>query len=255
MRILQSVILGLIWIALPAAIRASPAATSDHRVSAPFQLPVQLGREQVTPDDHRPSWKRLSDGLVRRILRRPKSERRQDVCFKPGWGGAIKPSGPPSGLVARYTGDVVLRFNISSITEAEALAEAINVLFLDVWEARDEWVDLRMSKDVVCHRDCARTVTPHGLTMSHLTPRCHHSSDCFHAHYNMLIPHLCTISLRQSSTRIPRPLSTGPLPPSHPHYRPASRPPSAPFLRPHRQPDHLRESPITSSSAIINLSL
>ena len=51
--------------------------------------------------------------------------------------------------MARYGGDLVLRFEINSIEEAKALAEAINVLFLDVWEFTTEWVDIRLSKDVV----------------------------------------------------------------------------------------------------------
>lgn len=43
----------------------------------------------------------------------------------------------------------MLRFNITSEEEAIALAEAVNVLFLDVWEYNSEWVDIRLSKDVV----------------------------------------------------------------------------------------------------------
>ena len=58
-------------------------------------------------------------------------------------------AGPPSTLLARYGGDLVLRFEINSIEEAAALAEAVNVLFLDVWEFTTEWVDIRLSKDVV----------------------------------------------------------------------------------------------------------
>ncbi len=56
---------------------------------------------------------------------------------------------PPPKLLARYGGDIVLRFNINSIEEAQALAEAVNVLFLDVWEFTAEWADIRLSKDVV----------------------------------------------------------------------------------------------------------
>ena len=43
----------------------------------------------------------------------------------------------------------MLRFEINSLEEAKALAEAVNVLFLDVWEFTTEWVDIRLSKDVV----------------------------------------------------------------------------------------------------------
>jgi extracellular matrix protein 14 len=58
--------------------------------------------------------------------------------------------GLPSNPRARYDEDIVLRFNISSINEAEALAEAAAILFLDIWESSSEWVDIRLAKDVVC---------------------------------------------------------------------------------------------------------
>ncbi|KAI9760969.1 MAG: putative metallocarboxypeptidase ecm14 [Chaenotheca gracillima] len=56
---------------------------------------------------------------------------------------------PPARLLTRYGGDVVLRFKMKTVEESHALTEAINVLFLDVWEFRDDWVDIRLSKDVV----------------------------------------------------------------------------------------------------------
>ena len=52
-------------------------------------------------------------------------------------------------MLARYGGDVVLRFRIQTAEEAKALAEASNVLFLDIWEFTTEWVDIRLAKDVV----------------------------------------------------------------------------------------------------------
>ncbi len=48
----------------------------------------------------------------------------------------------------------MLRFEINSIEDAKALAEAINVLFLDVWEFTTDWVDIRLSKDVVSNGHC-----------------------------------------------------------------------------------------------------
>jgi extracellular matrix protein 14 len=38
---------------------------------------------------------------------------------------------------------------MQSEAEAAALAEAVTVLMLDVWEFTAEWVDVRLSKDVV----------------------------------------------------------------------------------------------------------
>lgn len=56
---------------------------------------------------------------------------------------------PPPSLLSRYGGDMVLRFNISSVDEAKALAEAVDVLILDVWEFTMDWADIRLSKDIV----------------------------------------------------------------------------------------------------------
>ena len=54
--------------------------------------------------------------------------------------------------MARYGEDVVLRFTIRSVEEAKALAEAADILFLDVWEFNEDWADIRVAKDVVCTR-------------------------------------------------------------------------------------------------------
>jgi hypothetical protein len=48
-----------------------------------------------------------------------------------------------------YGGDMVVRFNVSTSKEAEALAEASDTLFLDVWEFNEDWVDIHLAKDVV----------------------------------------------------------------------------------------------------------
>lgn len=56
---------------------------------------------------------------------------------------------------ARYGGDVVLRFNVSNQDDIKELASAADTLYLDVWESTDEWVDVRLAKQVVsskCHR-------------------------------------------------------------------------------------------------------
>ena len=56
---------------------------------------------------------------------------------------------PPSVVLSRYGGDVVLRFKIRTADETAALADAVDVLFLDVWGFTTEWADIRLSKDVV----------------------------------------------------------------------------------------------------------
>jgi len=52
-------------------------------------------------------------------------------------------------LGGRHGGDMVLRFTVTTEEEAVALAEASNTLFLDVWEFNENWVDIRLAKDVV----------------------------------------------------------------------------------------------------------
>jgi hypothetical protein len=53
---------------------------------------------------------------------------------------------------------MVLRFNITTAEEASALAEASSILFLDVWEFSDDWVDIRIAKDNV-----SGTTSPHSM--------------------------------------------------------------------------------------------
>ncbi len=61
-------------------------------------------------------------------------------------------SGPLNELLlSQYGGEIVLRFNISTQDEASNLAEASQILFLDVWEYTNDWVDIRLSQDVVSY--------------------------------------------------------------------------------------------------------
>lgn len=55
---------------------------------------------------------------------------------------------PPHAL-SRYDGDVVIRFNVSTAAETQSLAEAADTLLLDVWEFSQDWVDIRLGKDIV----------------------------------------------------------------------------------------------------------
>lgn len=55
----------------------------------------------------------------------------------------------PATLLAKYGGDVVLRFNITTEEEEAALAEAADILFLDVWEFTNNWADIRLAEDDV----------------------------------------------------------------------------------------------------------
>lgn len=55
----------------------------------------------------------------------------------------------PATLLAKYGGDVVLRFNLSTPHEEKELAEAADTLFLDVWEFTSNWADIRLRVDDV----------------------------------------------------------------------------------------------------------
>ncbi|KAJ8609196.1 hypothetical protein MRB53_039232 [Persea americana] len=48
----------------------------------------------------------------------------------------------------RYADDIVLRFNVTTEYEAVMLREAVNTLFVDLWDATNEFIDVRLSKDM-----------------------------------------------------------------------------------------------------------
>jgi extracellular matrix protein 14 len=103
---------------------------------------VRLPNGASASPNHAPRpWRRLSDCLIRKIWGLPEPQ-------KP-LGGAGSHSVLGSQLDTRYGEDVVLRFKIRTEEEAQALAEAVDVLFLDVWEFNDDWADLRVTKHVI----------------------------------------------------------------------------------------------------------
>ena len=127
------------WIGIPNALSIAYSPTNlQSSPSRPFQIFQYL----PTTQDYRRPWARFRDGVIQFVWKLPVGD--QLKTFK-----AQSSSNPPSSLLARYGGDLVLRFKIRSAEEASALSEAINVLFLDVWEFTAEWVDIRLSKDVV----------------------------------------------------------------------------------------------------------
>ena len=105
----------------------------------PFEVPQYLHRNP----SEKSILSRWRDSLIRKVWGVP-----QIACQMEGPKAASRASPPPS-LLSRYGGDVVLRFEIRTPEEAAALAEAVDVLFLDVWEFTTEWADIRLSKDIV----------------------------------------------------------------------------------------------------------
>lgn len=56
---------------------------------------------------------------------------------------------PQKSAQSKYDDDVVLRFKIGDEDDAKMFAEAVDTLYLDVWEASQDWVDVRVSKTVL----------------------------------------------------------------------------------------------------------
>ena len=132
-------LLGSLIFLLTLSPPTSSAASLVHPHRAP-QLPIQISQQL----SHKSWLSRARDSLIHTIWRLP-----THTGLTKANGKASTVARPPPTLLARYGGDLVLRFEINSIDEAEALAQAINVLFLDVWEFTIDWVDIRLSKDVV----------------------------------------------------------------------------------------------------------
>lgn len=116
--------------------------TQVQSISSPFHIPQVLTELR----NERNFLLRFRDSIVKIIWKTPDDNQLNIVNRK----NSFSRSNPPSSLLARYGGDVVLRFKIQSAAEATALNEAVTVLFLDVWEFTSEWVDIRLSKDIVC---------------------------------------------------------------------------------------------------------
>lgn len=129
----------------PAFAAVAPPAT---QCGLPFHAPCY--------DNAPRPWRRISDAIIRKIW--GISEKQHAVGAQVG--DTPLAGTPSSKLLARYGQDIVMRFTIRTADEASALAEAADVLFLDVWEFNDNWVDIRIAKDVVRRaRDTTRLFT------------------------------------------------------------------------------------------------
>ncbi|EXJ83504.1 hypothetical protein A1O1_07127 [Capronia coronata CBS 617.96] len=107
--------------------------------------PTSLRPRAIRPQPERATglFRRLRNALIERIWSIP------DTCHTHKLSPAPSASRAPENFRARYGGDVVLRFQVNTEDEAKALSEAVNILYLDIWEATTKWVDIRIANDVV----------------------------------------------------------------------------------------------------------
>jgi extracellular matrix protein 14 len=115
-------------------------STTQRHDSAEQQRPYKS--RNVLPNL---TW--LRDFTIEKVFRVPKPSKAGSD--RPGSFPHPSSSELPNTLLAKYGGDVVLRFNLSTPAEEKALAEAADTLFLDVWEFTQNWADIRLREDDV----------------------------------------------------------------------------------------------------------
>jgi extracellular matrix protein 14 len=74
----------------------------------------------------------------------------RDVFYRSDRNKRFQSNKPaPNHRLSQYLHDIVLRFNVTGDDEAKALADAINTLYLDLWSATKEHVDIRIAQGTV----------------------------------------------------------------------------------------------------------
>ncbi|KAL4958568.1 hypothetical protein BDW69DRAFT_179566 [Aspergillus filifer] len=131
MRTLHTFLALVLLVALAAAVPAGSSITPPPPVE-----PVSLLSSRPSP---RRPWIRLRDWVIKSIWGVSESHIARPIKDN---------TAPPHGS-ARYGSDVVLRFRVQNAKEAEMLAEATNILFLDVWASTVEFVDIRLAEEVI----------------------------------------------------------------------------------------------------------
>ena len=143
----QPLFLLLLLLAAPLQVIAAPGTSTTPAKRTQFapqpQVPLEPQSWSLRSVFPQVAW--LRDTAVEKVFGLPPK------AVRPG----VDKSSPrtssrlPATLLAKYGGDVVLRFNLTTPLEEEKLAEAADTLFLDVWEFTSNWADIRLREDDV----------------------------------------------------------------------------------------------------------
>lgn len=133
--VLLSLSLFLLLICCPAHAFVLPGSTVSR------EHPGQPSKYSIFPQ-----WTWIRDTVVEKVVG-PLPKAGKASSKKPYPSSRASSSQLPENLLAKYGGDVVLRFNLTTAAEEKALAEVADTLFLDIWEFTDNWADIRLRED------------------------------------------------------------------------------------------------------------
>ncbi|RMZ86641.1 hypothetical protein DV736_g6128, partial [Chaetothyriales sp. CBS 134916] len=138
---------------------AVPFANIPDSTPTPSEWPERIVQHKAPPPPT--PFRRLRDAIIERLWSIPPQSR-----LKPCHS---QQSTAPLNYRTRFGNDVVLRFSFESDDELKALSDAADTLYLDIWDISREWVDVRLSRDVV---PSLLALLPHSLRNAH-TPLMH----------------------------------------------------------------------------------
>lgn len=125
----------LFFLTLLSAALSVPTAESNTQSSLRLHDPYAVREHAFGP------FRKLRDTIIEKLWSIPhKSIHHSSTTSSPP---------TPELFRARYGNDVVLRFQLRTEDDAKALLQAADILFLDIWEGTNEWVDIRVAKDIV----------------------------------------------------------------------------------------------------------